>query len=531
VYRGEQLIVIKIDGSKFPNGDGWKCVTCDMPAANAVGISSEREYPQTFRDGTRLLAGTTIFDCSPHKLIDEACTGKRMHAYPIRWNVKADGSGDGGAIRELRIHPDNVHLGFNSISVTSGGKFDQFGYLARLEFKAKPTKGAPLAPRYDLTKVTRLFKPGLGQRVLRPHPTRPRELIIEAQGIEMGEFRGFTGSGQEATYVGYPLESSNIDAFAVHLTTGKVRRLTEHPEYVDPLDFSPDDKWFVALDTRGSDRQMFVGGMRWIPPVTDLVTSTAVSSYRNNGQRRFFSPILIDGFGDRGSYFGQPMNAGEGKPGSSSDPNWNAKADPRWSADGTTVVYGEAHVMSPACGGVNPLPCPVSTEPGGRHHRIVIARLISRAPLQIPAPAPISDEVPWGTPYVPGAPSPERALLPEGTYTLRGKVSGQAQVTIGHNSSHTAIATVSVIYDNYADVAGYVLNGTETVTGRTPAPTVAELDWFSDLRQSGNVTGRKLTSSDGFKSRIDILKNVLQAQGTLTTTLDGKAYSAPASGT
>jgi hypothetical protein len=34
-----------------------------------------------------------------------------------------------------------------------------------------------------------------------------------------------------------------------------------------------------------------------------------------------------------------------------------------------------------------------------------------------------------------------------------------------------------------------------------------------------------------FKSRIDILKNVLQAQGTLTTTLDGKAYSAPASGT
>jgi hypothetical protein len=120
--------------------------------------------------------------------------GRALRGAPegsIRWNVKADGSGAGGAIRELRIHPHNVHLGFNSITVTSGGKFDQFGYLARLEFNAKPTSGAPLAPRYDLTKVTRLFKPSLEQQVLRPHPTRPRELVIQEQGIEVGEFRGF----------------------------------------------------------------------------------------------------------------------------------------------------------------------------------------------------------------------------------------------------------------------------------------------------------------------------------------------------
>jgi WD40 repeat protein len=40
--------------------------------------------------------------------------------------------------------------------------------------------------------------------------------------------------------------------------TNNIRRLTAHPEYVDPVDISADDKWTVALDTRVSDRNMFL---------------------------------------------------------------------------------------------------------------------------------------------------------------------------------------------------------------------------------------------------------------------------------
>ena len=85
--------------------------------------------------------------------------------------------------------------------------------------------------------------------------------------------------------------------------------------------------------------------MRGLPPLTDLVTVSAVSSVRNNGDRRFFQPFLLDRYGDRGNYYGQQINAGNGKPESPSDPNWNAMADPRWSPDGASVsvLAGSGH--------------------------------------------------------------------------------------------------------------------------------------------------------------------------------------------
>ena len=77
----------------------------------------------------------------------------------------------------------------------------------------------------------------------------PDELRVNLNAIEVGEFRGFSKNGREVFYVGYPFESSNIDLFAADLLTGRVRRLTSNPEYADPIDASPDDKWIVVEDT------------------------------------------------------------------------------------------------------------------------------------------------------------------------------------------------------------------------------------------------------------------------------------------
>lgn len=529
IYAGAQLIIVKTDGGKFPNGDPWKCVTCGVPAKNAVGIGNDVSYPQTFLDGKRLLWGTNIVDCSPYLLTDEKCTSDRIHIFPIRWNIHPDGSGAGGNIRELRLHPDNVHLGFNAMSF-EGGQIGQFGYLARLEFNPSPKTGEPLAPRYDLTKVTRLFKEGTDNMLLAPVPQHPDQLHLNFNAITVGEFRGWSKNGREAFYIGYPWESCNIDVFAVDLVTGKVRRLTSNPEYVDPLDSSPDDKWIVADDTRGSGRQMFMAAMRGVPPIIDMLTTAAVSSVRNNRERRFFQPILIDRYGDRGDYQGQQLNSGDGAPGSASDPNWNAMADPRWSPDGTSVVYWQAQVASPSCGGSNPLPCPASTEPGGRHFRMMIARLTSRKPLLIKPLAPISDDVAWGTPYIPGSPLPRFNPLAQGTYTLHGKISGTASVTIENTADHRRIKTVSVVYKNYSDERGNILDGTESVMQNPSRPTEAILDWHSNLVQSGKTRGTKITSPDGFRLTIDYLTNIFEATGTLTTTIDGKAYMQPTNG-
>jgi hypothetical protein len=82
-----------------------------------------------------------------------------------------------------------------------------------------------------------------------------------------------------------------------------VRRLTSHPEYVDPIDFSPDG---VVRDRRHSrHRPADVAGMRDIPTIVDLVTSSTVASTRINGARRFFNMVVLDWHGDRGDYFGQ----------------------------------------------------------------------------------------------------------------------------------------------------------------------------------------------------------------------------------
>ena len=529
IYDGGQIIIVKTDGTKFPNGDPWKCVTCGVPAKNAIGIGKDQSYPQTFLDGKRILEGTNIVDCSPFVLTDDRCTADRVHIYPIRWNVHPDGSGPGGNIRELRLHPDNVHLGFNGMSI-SKNEFGQFGYLARLELNPSPKSGEPLAPRYELTHVTRLLREGSDQMVLARDPQHPDQLHLNFNAITVGEFRGFSKNGREAFYIGYPFESCNIDLFAVDLVSGKVRRLTSNPEYTDPLDASPDDKWMVVEDTRGSDRQMFLAAMRGVPPIIDLLTTGAVSSVRNNGPRRFFQPFLLDRDGDRGDYQGQQLNAGDGTPGSVSDPNWNAMADPRWSPDGTRVVYWQAQVTSPSCGGGNPLPCPQSTEPGGRHFRMMIARFTSRKPVAIRPPAPVSDNVPWGTPYVPGSPIPRFTPLPEGTYTLHGTVSGSASVTIKHTADHRAIKSVSVSYKDYSDDHDNVINGTEEVTDNSTNPATPVLDWHSNLIQSGKTHATKVTSADGFKLTIDVFTNIFQATGTLTTTVDGKTYKQPGNG-
>jgi hypothetical protein len=531
VYTGHQLIIVKTDGTTFPNGDAWKCVTCGVPAANQVGRNAAMDYPQPFNDGKRALVGTNIVDCGAHALADPSCTPAEVHIYPIRFDNTADGSGKGGNIRELRLHPDNIHLGFSSFTINNGA-IGQFAYFGRLSFDAHPTTGTPLAPRYDIVDVTRLFDPTATQPV-QVDPANPSQLTVNPQAISVGELRGFSKDGTEVLYIGYPAESSNIDVFAANLKTGKVRRLTSNPEYTDPVDMSPDGQWLVAMDTRGSDRQEFLAAMRNVPPITDLITTGAVASVRNNGDRRFFQPILIDRYGDRGSYQGQQLNAsGDGGPGAVNDPNWNGEADPRWSPDGTAVVYWQALAVSPACGGANPLPCEKSTEPGGRTARMMIARLTGLNPSPAPKVAPVSDNVPWGTKYVPGSAIPDRPHPPAGTYTLAGAKLGSATVTITETPDKRAVQTVAVTYKGYSSDGTNILNGTEKVTGASPSLTVSKLDWYTDLTETGGgVTATKKTSADGFHLTIDLLTNIFDATGTLTTTINGHAFHQPANDT
>lgn len=530
IYAGPQAVIIKTDGRTFPNGDPWKCITCGVPSANAVGLTDhEWNYPQSFSDSKRLLVGTRIVQCD-EPLASTTCTPNNTYMYPLYCKNTADGSGPGGPMRELRLHPDDQHLAWNSFVIDDSG-FDQFSYYGKLVVKSMPTTGEPLAPRFDLETVSVLFSPDANATIA-IDPERPDHLLVNKSAIEIGEARGFSGAKNEVAYIGYPVESCNMDVFAVKLTNGALRRITSHPEYCDPLGISADGEWSVVLDTRRSERMIFMSGLRGIPPLVDLVATAAVSSVRVNGVREFYDPWLVDYHGERGSYFGQMLNdGGSGIPGSGAfnDPNWFAQADPRWSPDGTKIVVRQELILPPACGVTNQPPCPDSTEPGGERARILFFNLTSRQPTAPPTQPPGPELVPWGIPYVPDT-IRVRKHIPGGSYILEAGVSGHATVTITENSEKTEIVSVAVEYDNYSEDGLNVLNGFENVTATARENMAGDISWFSDLVQTGPWNGTKKTSPDGLHLAIDVLgdmPNIFRANGTLITIVNGESYHQP----
>lgn len=492
IFTGEQVILIKTDGTVFPNGDPWKCLSCGVPSRNAQSINPEKDYPHVFRSGTKVLWGQNILDCG-FLLSSEECTPNTTHIYPIYWPTSLSDSDSGGKPREMRLHPDDVHMGWSSFT-THGG---QHAYFGRLLFNPNPISGRR-APRYDLVDVSVLLQPNGPAPIM--ETGNGNELEFHDEAITIGELRGFSGSGDEVLYIGFPRESNNIDIFAVHIVTGVVRRLTSHPEYVDPAAFSADNQWFVAMDTRGSDRQMWMSGMRMVPPLVDLVSITAAASTRNNGARRFFQPILLDRHGDRDGYYGQQINAGgDGRNGAVNDPNWNGRADPAWSYDSTKVVYSQSLVTSPACGGKNPLECPESTADGGRRYRVMLARLASRKPTR-PAPVfQVPDFIPWAMSFPPGASMPKLHALPQGNYTIRGRCTGVAHASLVAGPTAGRFETISVNYSNFSDDGAHILNGVESVTCNVipGEPWMNHLDWYSDLHQTGAVNASRITGRGG----------------------------------
>ena len=532
IYAGQQLIIVKTDGQKFQNGDAWKCITCGVLEENHHGSDAAMAYPQAFRDGRRVLAGANIIECA-EDLSSEICTPEKIRVYPLRWDMEGNESGSGAEMRELRLHPDNVHLGFSQFHITKYGTFNQYSYFGRLRWNPNPTGGGSPSPRYDVVNVSILFNDDETTKIIQEDAGPPR-IVLPTESPTVGELRGFSGSGQELTYIGYPTESSNIDVYAADLQSGKVRRLTAHPEYCDPVDISPDDKWHVVMDTRGTERQMFLSGLRGIPPLTDLITAAAVSSVRNNGHRRFFQPWLLDHSGDRDEYFGQKLNAeGSGVPGSgdTNDPEWNGMADPKWSWDGTKVVYTQVQTMAPACGGENSLPCYPSKEDGGRAERIMVAHLTGREPSTFPVVEPVTDEIPWGKQFPPGSYPPERPSLPAGEYRLRGKTFGHAAINLTSREGTDTLETVSVVYHDFSDDGLDILTGSEKVSVTSPSPTLQQVTWYSNITQTGPNAGTKMTSPGGFYFEVDVMKNIFQAKGSMVTTVGGKEYLQPADGT
>jgi hypothetical protein len=506
IYSGNQVLLVSTDGTKFPDGDGWKCITCGVAVGSDV-LTTFYNYPPPdgLADGHRVLVGNGILDCGPYLVSDPRCTANNTHIYPIYLGSQPLGASSGFTTngREWRLSPDGVHLAWD-VLIINGSAIEEFPFVGRLAFDATNH-------RYNLVNISLLpqtspYTVEQGNQL----EFDPREMI--------GELRGWSSDGKSILGI-QSYESDSIDAWATSLATGGSTPLTDHAEYTDPMNMSPNGRWLIADEVRGSGRLDFISGMEGIPPLTDQLSTTGfVSGIRNNGQRRFFLPWLVSL--DKSA--SEQINAG-------SDPNWNAAADPVWLADSTGVVWAE----NLACGANSPTPCSSSSEPGGRNSRIMMARFPNLTPSDPTAPAPISDTIPWGIPYTPGQPFPSLpAPLATGTYTLQGTIRGEATAVITDNSASTAINGIAVTYHDFSDRPGYFINGTESVASNgTTSPFAEKVTWIEDLTLSGRHTGTKITSPGGFTLGPSVLlSNNFQPTGTMTTTIDGITYTQPANG-
>jgi hypothetical protein len=519
IYRGPQVVVERTDGRTFPDGEAWKCITCGVSFSSDIA-TSQFVYPPAheFPDGKRVLVGNGVLHCGAdgveYAVTDPRCTPANTRIDPVYWNgrplfaANSDGSQNG---REWRLSPDGVHLVWDTLDYKV---LNEYPFVGRLTYDAGNQ-------RYDLTHVSVLENPSAAYQSWVVEPGK--RLRFNPAGL-VGEMRGWTSDGRSTLGIG-TRDSDNIDAWATDLATGASRQMTRDARYTDPLSTSPDGKWLLAEEVRGSGRLDFISGMTGIPSLTDMITTGYVAQIRNNGNRRFFSPWLVDPNTGRGFR----INAG-------SDPNWNAAADPAWLADGTAAVYSE----NLACG-ADPTPhkCADSTEPGGRNSRLMIARFPWIAPTRAVPPAPAPDTT-WGLPYTAGTTPPQAKPIATGTYTLPGRVSGSATVTVTDDSTGSQLLAVAATYHDFSDDGADVINGSERVTRGSDASlgctagtatALACVTWTENLKLSGAHTGSKLTGPDGFTLGPSVLmRNDFEADGTLTTSIDGTDYTQPANG-
>ncbi|WP_157186783.1 hypothetical protein [Nocardia jiangxiensis] len=503
-YTGPQVLLVHTDGKTFPNGDPWKCLTCGLTyPANFGGASGNNDftYPiNGFHDGKRALAGSAIIDCGNYQFTDPQCTPAQMHAYPLYWD---DGTGKPGQLREARLNPDDEHIGFNYI-ITSAAQYDEFAFMGKLTFDQSNS-------RYDIGSVRMLYNPASAYW---PYAVDSGNRLRFNPAGMIGEFRGWTADGRSAVGI-QSYESDNVDAWATDNTTGRSRLLTRHAMYTDPNAESPDGKHLVSEQLLGSGRMDFLGGMQGVPPLTDQAGTTGlVSGLHDNVNRRFFLPQLVDPNTGRSEQL-EPNG------------NWNTAADPAWLADSSAAVWAE----NLACG-ANPSPhtCAGSPEPGGRNSRVMIARFPGFQPTPAPS-VPIAPDATWGLPYQPGQAIPARPHLAAGTYTAQGSIQGTAKVVVTEDSSKALVMNLAVTYTDYSDTPGVVLNGTESAV-RDSDSAISAMTLHENLQMTGRHQGTKKTSEpNGFTMSPALLQSNFQVTGTLTTTIDGRAYTQPANGT
>lgn len=434
-----QLAVTRLDGT-HP-----RCVTCGLDTSVVPGAPAGAAFgkPASFPDGKRLMVrlglrpgggGSAtqnftygIVECTP-SLVD--CQTRTLA--PII--MPGGGIEQGTQNREGRISPDGRWFGWTEF--TQNGTAMSIGLL---------TKNGD---RYDLENV----------KILNPSgPLGTDSAAWRAQSPYF-ELKNFSADGKSVLYSS-TYDADNFDTWRVDLRTGERTRITKGIDWEEDVSTSPDGGAYLQFSSRGFNR-MPIFALMPRPPFIDFALFSWVGRYELNEVNRkcLLEPWLMHSRGERGTYFGQPVDP---RPGT----GWDNRTLGQWSPDGTKLLMWQAR------GNDDGTP----ERPGAR---MLIADLPARK-----ADRKNADNSTPTPRWAPDRSSYTGFLANSGTFTVRGKKSGSATISMQGNAF---AGSWSVQYTDYSDDGDSFLNGTESTE---QASILSGITWKATLTLTGEHSG------------------------------------------
>jgi Tol biopolymer transport system component len=365
-------------------------------------------------------------------------------------------SGGGFAIdkqREMRVSPDGTHVMFTRIVLGPNNLVQALPIVGTL---------TRTATGYEVDDA----------RVV--YPT--------------GEGKQWTPDGKGVVILGGAFEAGNVDDIEVDLATGKVTRVTANLDYDEDMDFSPNEQWIAIGSTRGLDA---------LTPMTRIIRPNFLPAYVSAPvYDEYASPINVSNQ-EWLVALDDELKRENGIPLFVTGDGWTARSMPSWNPTGDAITFWESSITDPTVS------------------RLVIANLkytTSVGPVAADRSTPSSDS--WA-PQIGTYVATTTPLPAVGSYS--GVGGGTAVVSEAPDPADATRTIRSVIYTNYVNEDGMILNGTESAdynAGQTAVHYVANI----------NVTG---THTGSLTADATVNAFAQSLTGFITSDVDGDVQSLP----
>jgi hypothetical protein len=346
--------------------------------------------------------------------------------------------------REMRISPDGNYVVFSQIQLGQTGNFTAVPLVGRL---VRTTNAATGAAEYHIEDA----------RVIFP----------------VGEAKQWTPDGRGVIITGGQYEMGNVDNVLVDLATGAVTRLTANLDYEEDIDMSPNGKWIAVGSTRTYDALTPMTRIVRPPFLPAQIQGAVYEAYRGSGSstnvsnQEWLVAIEDELKGENGIplFIDDDPNTPEDE-----GDNYNARSMASWNDTGDAVAFWEAQAA--------PLGSP---SPGVS--RLVIANLkytTSVGPVEGDLVTPHPTWAPKLSESVPTT----LALPPVGTHAGAG--GGTATITEVPDPTNSGAILRTVVYNNYVNVDGLILNGSESTSATASQNSIS---YRADITVTGTHTG------------------------------------------